>query len=141
MIINCFVCKREFPRKPSQVERAIYNYCSMSCRNTHYSVIRRGENNFKWKGGRTTSNGYIYILNPSHPNASIKGYVAEHRFVMEKKIGRYLTREEVVHHINHNKTDNRSENLELLDTQSPHASLHMKEFVKSRNRDDYGKFL
>jgi len=81
--------------------------------------LRRGKytgiNNFTWKGGRyKDKSGYVLISHPSHPNSGSNGYIREHRFVMEKKIGRYLTPLEVVHHKNGIKDDNRIENLELV---------------------------
>lgn len=59
-----------------------------------------------------------------HPRATKGGqYVFEHILVMEKKIGRYVQPGEVVHHINHNRKDNRIENLQLM-TASEHSRLH-----------------
>lgn len=75
---------------------------------------RGGEGHPRWKGGRLTSGQYIRIHNPKHPNATKAGYVPEHRLIMEKHLGRYLKKWEIVHHINGDKHDNRIENLELL---------------------------
>jgi hypothetical protein len=79
------------------------------------------ELNGRWKGGRIVEKfGYILIKKPSHPHCDYKGYVREHRIVMEKHLGRFLDPSEVVHHINHNPSDNRIENLFLCNSQSNH---------------------
>jgi hypothetical protein len=66
--------------------------------------------------------GYVYLLRPDHPAATADGYVLEHRLVMEDVLGRYLRPEEIVHHRNTEKGDNRPENLEVM-TQADHARL------------------
>lgn len=70
--------------------------------------------------------GYIGLYYPSYPRSGKDGYVMEHIFVMEQSIGRPLKDDEVVHHINHIRDDNRLENLQLM-TFKEHMSLHMKE--------------
>lgn len=48
----------------------------------------------------------------------------EHRFIMEQYLGRKLYKNEVVHHINGDKSDNRIENLEVV-LLKEHSSMHM----------------
>lgn len=79
----------------------------------------------KGKKQTKTQNGYIMKYVPNHPN-NIEGYVYEHRLVMEKYLGRYLLKNEIVHHKNEIKTDNSLENLEIL-TPSVHALKHLTE--------------
>lgn len=68
--------------------------------------------------------GYIYILSKGHPFGDRDGYVLEHRLVMEKSLGRFLEPNEVVHHKNKERGDNRIENLEIHSSQSAHMSEH-----------------
>jgi hypothetical protein len=76
-----------------------------------------------------SNEGYRFILQKNHPYADCRGYVKEHRLVMEKHLGRYLDRNESVHHKNGDKLDNRIENLELM-SNSEHIFLHWKERKK-----------
>lgn len=77
-------------------------------------VKRRGPDHHMWQGGRIqTAGGYVLAWNAEHPAANKNGYLYEHRLVMEQRLGRYLRPEEVVHHRNGIRNDNRIENLEL----------------------------
>lgn len=86
-----------------------------------------GSRNQAWNGGRHIEKpeGYVLIHCPDHPHASKKGYVREHRLVMEKHIGRYLLPSEVVHHRDDNPGNNAIENLELFESNAQHISATM----------------
>jgi hypothetical protein len=86
-----------------------------------------GSKNPKWAGGRILNGGYEYILQRDHPYADRHGYVATHRLVMERHLGRRLGPEEVVHHKNRNRTDNRIANLQLCASNSEHMKIHASE--------------
>jgi hypothetical protein len=86
-------------------------------RQSHKGIVilkNRGKNHWNWKGGEyKNKRGYIMTYNPDHP-LNLNKYVLKHRAVMEKHLGRYLDREECVHHVNGIKDDNRIENLMLV---------------------------
>ena len=63
---------------------------------------------------------YRNIYLPNHPYCKSNGLVFEHRLVMEKKIGRYLRPEEVIHHIDGNTLNNDIDNLELFENHKKH---------------------
>lgn len=69
---------------------------------------------------------YLWAENKNHPRAIKYGtkWVHVHVLAAEELLGRYLTDEEVVHHINENKLDNRFENFIIFDTLSSHARFH-----------------
>jgi hypothetical protein len=96
----------------------------------HKEIMRKhhadfnGDKNPCWRGGKTKSVlGYVWVYAPDHPKAIHGKYVPEQVLVMEKLIGRYLTDDEVVHHINGKKNENDPENLALL-TITEHKKLH-----------------
>lgn len=112
----CLSCGEKFLARQSQIKIGNGRYCSKSCG-------KRGVNNPSWNGGVKIAEGYRKVLEHGHPYADAKGYVSEHRLIMEKFLDRYLKPEEVVHHINGDRQDNRIVNLEIMN-RSTHKSLH-----------------
>ena len=81
---------------------------------------RSGDGHPNWSGGRILVGGYWYVWAPDHPAATKQHRVAEHRLVMERILGRFLGRDEVVHHRNADTQDNRPENLEVFRSNPDH---------------------
>jgi hypothetical protein len=112
----CLACEMEFnplDYKPNQ------KYCSKYCRQTHsgkLSAEKRGD----IQRGRGAAKGYRKLMGRH-----------EHRVVAEEILGRPLAADEVIHHINHNKQDNRPENLHVM-VKSEHAKLHADQYWKER---------
>ena len=76
--------------------------------------LRYGKGHYNYKGGKHLNyKGYVMIMSKGHPRADRDGYVREHIIIMEKKIGRYLTENEIVHHKDRVRNNNTSDNLEL----------------------------
>lgn len=100
---------------------------------TNDSRILSGPKSGRWNGGRHRNpyTGYIDIQRPDHPCSDPKGRVYEHRYVMEQFIGRYLEKNEEVHHINGIRDDNRIENLSL-ETQKTHKAPHKRAALEIR---------
>lgn len=71
--------------------------------NDHYSLSQRGR-----RADETyiDKDGYVQVWHDGKR-------IAQHRVVMQEKLGRKLERNESVHHVNGIRTDNRPENLEL----------------------------
>lgn len=124
VIRTCAICGEEFVQNPYHNKQPT---CSQSC-GLKYSEKNgkrylRGPDSPRWKGGKLNERGYVSVLDPEmslkpdYRNPNGKGtrrrYVREHRLVMEQMLGRKLYRDEIVHHKNGIRDDNRPENLEL----------------------------
>lgn len=94
-----------------------------------YGIKRKdnkGKNNPSWRGGKYIQRGYIMVKAYDHPNRNSLNYVSEHVLIMEKKIGRYIKKGEIIHHINGRRGDNRIENLLLCKNDKEHKSIEGK---------------
>ena len=116
-IINrkCLFCKKQFGIIKRLIRLRPAKFCSILCAYKGQIKLNRSR----------ILGGYKYLYKKDHPFANSDGMIAEHRLVMEDKIGRFLTKKEIIHHINHKKLDNRIKNLMILDNKT-HNSLHKK---------------
>lgn len=88
----------------------------------------------RYRGGFTSLNGYTLIKDKSHHRANGRGYVMEHILVLEEKLGRPLLPNEVGHHLNGIKHDNRPENLIAM-VRKRHSSTLVMQALHERIRD------
>ena len=104
------------------------------------SAVRKGKSHGWCKKRRIDEKGYILLWKPEHPMSNNTGYVFEHRLVMAEKLGRTIHKEEIVHHLNEVKDDNRPENLELH-SRSTHAKHHEQTTEQKKWRSEMMKEL
>lgn len=106
-LVKCQYCGKEFETTRNQ-------FCSKDCA-YKYKVEH-------YKHKIYQENGYNVIFINGYNK---KGNAKQHRVIMEKYICRKLRQDEIVHHINGIKNDNRIDNLKIM-TVSEHNSYHRK---------------
>lgn len=115
---KCLFCKKDFFGYDLKQK-----YCSLECaqnaRKKYLNIPDCLENSHR----KIDKNiGYVRIYAPMHKEANTWGYVYEHRLIAENKINRELLPNEIVHHKNGLRWDNRLENLEIM-TKYEHGKI------------------
>lgn len=115
-------------------ENHICKSCSAKITRTGKKASEQAKKNMskaqRKKGYRTQGNGYkgILIDNKDHPRfKSFRGggYIMEHILIMEKKLGRFLEKNELIHHIDKNKLNNDINNLYIFNGNTLSESRRM----------------
>ena len=110
-MVTCDWCGQSFEKKSSDVTRSNHNLCDRGCYQDFINFTQAGT-----------------------PNQSVAGKVI-YRTLAELKIGRALTDDEEVHHIDGNHSNNTIENLAII-SRSAHMAIHATE----KRRDKNGRF-
>ena len=137
---KCLTCGKEFKIPFWMVKHKQHTgkYCSRECNTApHLRSMNTTEHSLKasdyrWGAYRKLRHGTI-IPRPdgySEIVLEVNGrleYMLLHRYVAEIHIlGRKLKPGEVVHHKDHDRTNNTPSNLQVLASQAEHARLHFK---------------
>lgn len=110
-VVICEWCGQPFEKKRSDVARTSHNLCDRGCYQDFINFIRAGS-----------------------ANQSVSGKVL-YRALAEMKIGRDLTEDEDVHHIDGDHSNNAIDNLAVM-SRSEHMAIHAAE----KRRDENGRF-
>jgi hypothetical protein len=111
LFVSCDWCGKQIYKKRSDVTRSEHNFCNYGC--------------------------YIDFVNfhqAGAPNQQVSGETL-YRRLAEMKIGRQLSEDEEVHHIDGSHQNNNLNNLQVLSA-SEHAKIH----AAQKMRDELGRF-
>lgn len=119
----CEYCGKTFERWPHEAKGR--TWCSQSC---HMKTLNAERNPTRWQTENRDHERHRAARVDAGAGKTYRKYYGkhEHRVVAEQMLGRPLEPDEVVHHINGDKRDNRLENLQVL-SRSEHSRLHHRE--------------
>jgi len=140
--MNCFLCGKEIETPVETMEWG--TCCSWECvlkmsKEGEKMSGYRGVKHHSYKGGMRSHNPDGYILTTIYTDDPFyamhtASYILEHRLIMARHIGRCLDKDEIVHHLNGVKDDNRIENLALLKTNG-HNTGTLLELAQARIKE------
>jgi hypothetical protein len=118
---NCSCCGMRMLQEAGNASRGHRPFCSMVCRTKQKRLDVVGN---KIKKHRDSGGHHVLVKVLKHPRMDRHGNVYEHVLVAEQVVGRFLDKNERVHHINCVKDDNRPENLHVCASDSAHFKIH-----------------
>lgn len=123
---HCEQCNEPFTGRDRPWAKA--RFCSKRC-----AFLFKATREYQVNAGKKAGALNIIRLRGKGKVGYIKEYGKhQHRLVMEKKLGRKLTSNEIVHHIDHNKHNNDPDNLQLV-TRAEHARIHFTKTLPTSN--------
>jgi ribosomal protein S27AE len=122
-IIKCPHCGVDFMRTHKQVNVVIKRSGEWQCKKC--TLLKRNLSGASPIGATRVHNSNGYVLEKKE-----WGWVRQHVFLMEQHLGRKILPSEAVHHINFIKSDNRIENLAVMN-HGDHTRLHNLERSKN----------
>jgi len=109
-----------------RVMRRDGTYCEVQDLKTGDSMMPFYRRDFFAGENKESSDGYCWIYTMDYKGSTVKnGWIAEHKLIAEWAAGRKIDSDEVVHHKNFVKSDNRPENLQIM-TAEAHRNYHAK---------------
>lgn len=138
---NGFICRKCHDKRRSRnytPHPRIYTkkeipvkYCECNCGGIVKTKGARFLYNHHKRREITKDKDYEYVYAPDHPYKNHRNKVYKHRLVMEEHIGRYLTEDELVHHIDENPKNNDISNLKIV-TKGEHQTIHKTKDMSER---------
>ena len=110
--VVCDLCGKRFMKKRSDIARSQHNFCSEECYRNYVELMKENKK------------GLIYNGKPVY------------RIMVEQKLGRELTQDEEVHHIDGDHFNNDISNLIVL-SKTEHSKIH----ASWKDRNEAGKFV
>jgi len=120
---QCLYCGVDFfvSRGQFKAYKGAGKFCS---RPHHYDFYRENPTEHPlYKPGWYLETHSGYLARGMRKSDKSTAVVRQHRYIMEEHLGRELKTTEHVHHINHNRLDNRLENLQVM-SDSEHHKVH-----------------
>ncbi len=145
--VICHACAHKKPEVRARQRQAMLGRKASEETKRKMSENHTGSLANNWKGGRNKDyEGYIHIIiavdDPYHAmcpkGGSNRNGVLEHRLIMARFLGRLLDKNEIVHHKNGIRDDNRLVNLALVKKGS-HSHHTLIEILQKRIRDLEGE--